>query len=111
MAGAARGSRAWRRGTRPGRQRSEFGEPHATRAESCHARCRVSHRAHTCSPTCLARVAGGTLSPMRFERPFFAAGLALITIHLLDLALSGPDTSVIAVIAIVAVPLAALWAQ
>jgi pimeloyl-ACP methyl ester carboxylesterase len=48
---------------------------------------------------------------MRFERPFFAAGLALITIHLLDLALSGPDTSLIALAAIVAVPAAALWAQ
>jgi pimeloyl-ACP methyl ester carboxylesterase len=48
---------------------------------------------------------------MRFERPFLAAGLALITLHLLDLALSGPDTSAIAVVAIVAVPLAALWAQ
>ena len=31
-------------------------------------------------------------------------------IHLLDLALSGPDTSLIGVAAIVAVPLAALWA-
>ena len=53
----------------------------------------------------------GTLSAMRFERPFFAAGLALITIHLLDLAFSGPDTSLIGVVVIVAVPLAALWAQ
>src|SRR4051795_4499971 len=47
----------------------------------------------------------------RFERPLLTAGLALITIHLLDLALSGPDTSLIGVAAIVAVPLAALWAQ
>src|SRR4051794_38182436 len=47
----------------------------------------------------------------RFERPLLTAGLALITIHLLDLALSGPDTSLIGVAAIVAIPLAALWAQ
>ena len=51
---------------------------------------------------------------MRFahlERPLLTAGLALITIHLLDLALSGPDTSLLGVAAIVAVPLGALWAQ
>jgi len=47
----------------------------------------------------------------RLERPLLIAGLALITIHLLDLALAGPDTSLIGVAAIVAIPLAALWAQ
>jgi dienelactone hydrolase len=46
----------------------------------------------------------------RLERPLFAAGLALITLHVLDLALSGPDTLVVAVLAIVAVPVALLLA-
>jgi uncharacterized protein len=47
----------------------------------------------------------------RLERPLLAAGLALITIHLLDLALAGPDTLLVAVLAIVAVPVAAMAAQ
>ena len=44
----------------------------------------------------------------RLERPLLLAGLALVTAHLLDLALSGPDTSVLGILVIVAVPLA--WA-
>ena len=44
----------------------------------------------------------------RLERPLLLAGLALFTLHLLDLALSGPDTSVPGVLAILAVP--AAWA-
>jgi pimeloyl-ACP methyl ester carboxylesterase len=44
----------------------------------------------------------------RLERPLLAAGLALITVHLLDLALAGPDTLLIALLAIVAVPAALL---
>jgi pimeloyl-ACP methyl ester carboxylesterase len=44
----------------------------------------------------------------RLERPLLLAGLALVTAHLLDLAVSGPDTTVLAVAAIVAVPVA--WA-
>jgi pimeloyl-ACP methyl ester carboxylesterase len=40
----------------------------------------------------------------RRERPLLAAGLALVTVHLLDLAISGPDTSWLGVLAIVAVP-------
>jgi uncharacterized protein len=44
----------------------------------------------------------------RAERPLLLAGLALVTAHLLDLALSGPDTSVLGVAVIVAV--AATWA-
>ena len=47
----------------------------------------------------------------RLEHPLLAAGLALITLHLLDLALSGPDTLLVAVLAIVAVPVAAMLAQ
>jgi pimeloyl-ACP methyl ester carboxylesterase len=47
----------------------------------------------------------------RLERPLLTAGLVLITIHLLDLALAGPDTSLVGVAAIVAVPALALWAQ
>ena len=42
------------------------------------------------------------------ERALLLAGLALITIHLLDLALSGPSSSILGVAAIVGVPLA--WA-
>jgi uncharacterized protein len=44
----------------------------------------------------------------RLERPLLLAGLALVTLHLLDLALSGADTSLVGVAVIVAVPLA--WA-
>ena len=40
----------------------------------------------------------------RLERPLLSAGLTLIAIHLLDLALSGPATSLPGVIAIVAIP-------
>jgi uncharacterized protein len=42
------------------------------------------------------------------ERPFLLAGLALVALHLLDLAFSGSDTSLLGVVAIVAVP--AAWA-
>jgi len=38
------------------------------------------------------------------ERPLLAAGLALLTLHLLDLAISGPDTAVLGLVGIVAVP-------
>jgi uncharacterized protein len=44
----------------------------------------------------------------RAERPLLLTGLALVTAHLLDLSLSGPDTSVLGVALIVAV--AATWA-
>jgi uncharacterized protein len=44
----------------------------------------------------------------RAERPLLLAGLALVTAHLLDLALSGPDTSLLGAAVIVA--LAAGWA-
>jgi dienelactone hydrolase len=44
----------------------------------------------------------------RLERPLLLAGLALVTLHLLDLALSGADTSLPGVAVIVAIPLA--WA-
>jgi uncharacterized protein len=46
--------------------------------------------------------------PARLERPLLLAGLALVALHLLDLALAGPDTTVLGVLAIVAVP--AAWA-
>jgi uncharacterized protein len=42
------------------------------------------------------------------ERPFLLAGLALVTLHLLELAFSGPHTTLPGVLAIVAVP--AAWA-
>jgi pimeloyl-ACP methyl ester carboxylesterase len=44
----------------------------------------------------------------RLERPLLLTGLALIALHLLDLAFSGPDTSILGVLGIVAVP--AAWA-
>jgi pimeloyl-ACP methyl ester carboxylesterase len=47
----------------------------------------------------------------RSERPLLIAGLALLTAHLLDLALSGPATSALAVVAIVALPLCWALAQ
>ncbi len=47
----------------------------------------------------------------RWERPLLAGGLALLTLHLLDLAISGPDTAILGVLAIVAVPAAWLAAQ
>ena len=53
------------------------------------------------NPTFRERVA-------RLERPLLLAGLLLVTLHLLDLALSGADTSILGVGAIVAIPLA--WA-
>ena len=45
------------------------------------------------------------------ERPLLAGGLALVTLHLLDLAFSGPHTWLLAVAGIVAVPLAWWLAQ
>ena len=47
----------------------------------------------------------------RLERPLLLAGLALFTAHLLELAFSGPDTSVLGVLAILAVPPAWALAQ
>jgi uncharacterized protein len=44
----------------------------------------------------------------RLEQPLLWAGLALVTLHFLDLALSGADTSPFGVAAIIAVPVA--WA-
>ena len=41
------------------------------------------------------------------ERPLLAGGLLLVTAHLLDLAISGPDTALLALLAIVAIP--AVW--
>src|SRR4051794_18198783 len=43
----------------------------------------------------------------RLERPLLGAGLALLAAHLLDLALSGPETSPAAVALIVVLPVAA----
>jgi hypothetical protein len=47
----------------------------------------------------------------RLERPLGLAGLALVALHLLDLAFSGPDTSLPAVLAIAAAPFAWALAQ
>ena len=47
----------------------------------------------------------------RLERPLLLAGLALVTAHLLDLALSGPDTSVLGVLVILALPVGYALAQ
>ncbi len=42
----------------------------------------------------------------RLERPLLASGLALVAVHLLDLAISGPDTVMLGVAGIAAVPAA-----
>jgi pimeloyl-ACP methyl ester carboxylesterase len=47
----------------------------------------------------------------RLERLLLVAGLALVTVHLLDLAFSGLDTALLGVVVIVAVPLAWVFAQ
>ena len=47
----------------------------------------------------------------RLERPLLWAGLALVTAHLLDLAFSGPDTSSLGVLAILALPVGYALAQ
>jgi pimeloyl-ACP methyl ester carboxylesterase len=47
---------------------------------------------------------GGRLA--RLERPLLAGGLSLVAAHLLDLAFSGPDTTVLGVLGIVAFPAA-----
>ena len=49
--------------------------------------------------------------PARRERMLLAGGLALVTVHLLDLAISGPDTSWLGVLVIVGLPtgLYAAW--
>ncbi|HSD81819.1 MAG TPA: alpha/beta fold hydrolase [Solirubrobacteraceae bacterium] len=47
----------------------------------------------------------------RLERPLLIGGLVLIVAHLLDLALSGPDTTLLGVVAIAAGPLVWLWAR
>ena len=51
------------------------------------------------------------MSLSRLERPLLLAGLALVTAHLLDLALSGHDTSVLGILVILVVPLAWALAQ
>jgi uncharacterized protein len=50
-------------------------------------------------------------SVARAERPLLFAGLALVTAHLLDLALSGPDTSALGIAVILAVALGWALAQ
>jgi uncharacterized protein len=45
------------------------------------------------------------------ERPLLAGGLALVTLHLLDLALSGPATALLGLLLIVAAPLAWWFAR
>jgi uncharacterized protein len=47
----------------------------------------------------------------RLERPLLAGGLALVALHLLDMALSGTETTVLGVLAIVGVPVAWLALQ
>jgi len=59
----------------------------------------------------LARRGGARARLARWERPLLAGGLALVTLHLLDLAISGPDTAILGLLAIVAVPAAWLAAR
>jgi uncharacterized protein len=55
-----------------------------------------------------ARRGGRRERVARLERPLLLTGLALITLHLLDLAFSGPATTLLGILAILAVP--AGWA-
>ena len=65
----------------------------------------------TTAPPLTRRGGGKRDRVARLERPLLAAGLALVTLHLLDLSFSGPDTAVLGVLAILAVPAAWLFAQ
>jgi uncharacterized protein len=56
-------------------------------------------------------IAGARSRIAILERPLLAVGLVLLTIHLLDLALSGPHTWLLAVVGIVAAPVAWWLAQ
>ena len=56
----------------------------------------------------IARPGGRRARVARLEGPLLLTGLALVAIHLLDLALSGADTTLPGVLAIVAIPLG--WA-
>jgi hypothetical protein len=47
----------------------------------------------------------------RLERPLLAGGLALVALHLLDVALSGAETAILGVLAIAGVPAAWLVLQ
>ncbi len=58
------------------------------------------------APTAAPPSRRGRARVAALERPLLAAGLGLVTLHLLDLALAGPATSLLGVLAIVAVPLA-----
>ncbi len=58
------------------------------------------------APTAAPPSRRGRARVAALERPLLAAGLGLVTLHLLDLAFSGPATSLLGVLAIVAVPLA-----
>jgi hypothetical protein len=59
----------------------------------------------------LRRRRGRRVRVARLERPLLAAGLALVALHLLDLALSGADTTILGVLGIVGIPVAWLLMQ
>lgn len=61
------------------------------------------------APSRMRRGVRGRLAGL--ERPLLAGGLVLVTLHLLDLAVSGPDTAVLGVLAILAAPAAWYWAR
>ena len=63
-------------------------------------------------PTSVASPARGRRERLAgLERPLLLGGLTLVALHLLDLALSGPDPSPAGVLAIIGIPAAWLWAQ
>jgi fermentation-respiration switch protein FrsA (DUF1100 family) len=55
------------------------------------------------------RRGGGRERIARLERPLLLGGLTLVALHLLDLAVSGPETTLLGVLAILAVPFG--WAS
>jgi uncharacterized protein len=74
--------------------------------EPCGVTATLTHPVPTTPP--VARTVGLRERLAAPERPLLLAGLTLVALHLLDLAFSGPDTSVPGVLAIVALPVA--WA-
>lgn len=69
----------------------------------------VRHRPHVGADSGLTALPAWATRRERFaalERPFLLVGLVLVTGHFLDLAFSGPDTTLLGVVAIVALPIA-----
>ena len=81
--------------------------PHGgPRGSTCWTRCTTSSddRHYRTAPRAAPPSGRSRARLARLERPLLLAGLALVALHLLDLAFSGPDTSILGVLGILAVP-------